>query len=183
MVEGTIGQIRRTPLGVVLCMGPYNYPLNETFATLIPALIMGNTMVFKPPHYGVLLFYPLLEAFRSAFPKGVINTVYGRGAVVVPRLLDSGKINVLTLIGSSKVADHLKKLPPEAQPPARHPGAGRQERRHRPARCRYRAGGEGMPARLALLQRPALHRAQDADRAPVRSSSRSCAASPRSWPS
>ena len=50
VVEGTIGQIRRTPLGVVLCMGPYNYPLNETFATLIPALIMGNTMVFKPPH-------------------------------------------------------------------------------------------------------------------------------------
>jgi aldehyde dehydrogenase (NAD+) len=114
IVEGTIGQIRRTPLGVVLCMGPYNYPLNETFATLIPALIMGNTVVFKPPRYGALLFYPLLEAFRSAFPKGVINTVYGRGSVIVPRLLDSGEVNVLTLIGSSKVADHLKKLPPKA---------------------------------------------------------------------
>ena len=114
IVEGTIGQIRRTPLGVVLCMGPYNYPLNETFATLIPALIMGNTVVFKPPRFGALLFYPLLEAFRSAFPKGVINTVYGRGSVIVPRLLDSGKVNVLTLIGSSKVADHLKKLHPKA---------------------------------------------------------------------
>lgn len=114
VVEGTIGQIRRTPLGVVLCMGPYNYPLNETFATLIPALIMGNTMVFKPPRYGVLLFYPLLEAFRSAFPKGVINTVYGQGSVVVPLLLGSGQVNALTLIGSSKVADHLKKLPPKA---------------------------------------------------------------------
>jgi glyceraldehyde-3-phosphate dehydrogenase (NADP+) len=114
IVEGTIGQIRRTPLGVVLCMGPYNYPLNETFATLIPALIMGNTVVFKPPRYGALLFFPLLEAFRSAFPKGVINTVYGRGSVIVPRLLDSGKVNVLTLIGSSKVADHLKKLHPKA---------------------------------------------------------------------
>jgi glyceraldehyde-3-phosphate dehydrogenase (NADP+) len=113
IVEGTIGQIRRTPLGVVLCMGPYNYPLNETFATLIPALIMGNTMVFKPPKFGVLLFNPLLDAFRSAFPKGVINTVYGRGSVIVPRLLDSGKVNVLTLIGSSKVADHLKKMHPK----------------------------------------------------------------------
>ena len=39
IAEGTIGQIRRTPLGVVLCMGPYNYPLNETFATLIPAML------------------------------------------------------------------------------------------------------------------------------------------------
>jgi acyl-CoA reductase-like NAD-dependent aldehyde dehydrogenase len=114
IVEGTIGQIRRTPLGVVLCMGPYNYPLNETFATLIPALIMGNTVVFKPPRIGALLFYPLLQAFQSAFPKGVINTVYGRGSVVVPCLLDSGNVNVLTLIGSSKVADHLKKLPPKA---------------------------------------------------------------------
>ena len=60
-----------------------------------------------------MLFYPLLEAFRSAFPKGVINTVYGRGEVVVPRLLNSGKINILTLIGSSRVADHLKKLHPK----------------------------------------------------------------------
>ena len=114
VVEGTIGQIRRTPLGVVLCMGPYNYPLNETFATLIPALIMGNTLVFKPPRYGMLLFAPLMEAFRDAFPKGVVNLVYGQGAVVVPLLLGSGKVNALTLIGSSKVADHLKKLPPKA---------------------------------------------------------------------
>jgi glyceraldehyde-3-phosphate dehydrogenase (NADP+) len=113
IAEGTIGQIRRTPLGVVLCMGPYNYPLNETFATLIPALIMGNTVLLKPPRFGVLLFYPLLEAFRSAFPKGVINTVYGNGADVVPAVLGSGKVNVLTLIGSSKVADHLKKLHPK----------------------------------------------------------------------
>ncbi|MGI6247473.1 MAG: NADP-dependent glyceraldehyde-3-phosphate dehydrogenase [Pseudochelatococcus sp.] len=113
IVEGTIGQVRRTPLGVVLCMGPYNYPLNETFATLIPALIMGNTVVFKPPTFGLLLFAPLLEAFRDAFPKGVINTVYGAGAEVVPHLLDTGRINVLTLIGSSKVADHLKKLHPK----------------------------------------------------------------------
>lgn len=114
IADGTIGQIRRTPLGVVLCMGPYNYPLNETFATLIPALIMGNALLFKPPRFGVLLFAPLLEAFRSAFPKGVINTVYGSGAEVVPYLLSSGAVNTLTLIGSSRVADHLKKLHPKA---------------------------------------------------------------------
>ena len=114
IAEGTIGQIRRAPLGVVLCMGPYNYPLNETFATLIPALLMGNTVVFKPPQYGTLLFYPLLAAFRDAFPKGVINTIYAPGAVVVPHMLASGKIDVLALIGSSKVADHLKKQHPKS---------------------------------------------------------------------
>ena len=90
-----------------------NYAVNETLATLIPALIMGNTMVFKPPKFGVLIFQSLLEAFRSAFPKGVINTVYGKGSVIVPMLLESGKVNVLTLIGSSKVADHLKKMHPK----------------------------------------------------------------------
>ena len=114
IAEGTIGQIRRTPLGVVLCMGPYNYPLNETFATLIPALLMGNTVVFKPPQYGTLLFWPLMQAFCSAFPRGVINTIYAPGAVVVPHMLASGKIDVLALIGSSKVADHLKKQHPKS---------------------------------------------------------------------
>jgi aldehyde dehydrogenase (NAD+) len=113
VVEGTIGQIRRTPLGVVLCMGPYNYPLNETFATLIPALIMGNSLVFKPPRFGVLLFQPLLEVFCKTFPPGVINMVYGKGSEIVPHLLESGKVAALTLIGSSKVADHLKKLHPK----------------------------------------------------------------------
>lgn len=113
IVDGTIAQIRRSPLGIVLCMGPYNYPMNETFTTLIPALIMGNVVLFKPPRFGVLLYYPMLEAFRSAFPAGVINIVYGQGSVVVPHIMASGKVNVLALIGSSKVADQLKKAHPK----------------------------------------------------------------------
>jgi len=113
IVDGTIAQIRRSPVGIVLCMGPYNYPMNETFTTLIPALIMGNVVLFKPPRFGVLLYYPMLEAFRSAFPAGVINIVYGRGHVVVPHIMASGKVNVLALIGSSKVADQLKKAHPK----------------------------------------------------------------------
>lgn len=111
--EGIIGQVRRSPLGVVLCMGPFNYPLNETFTTLIPALIMGNIVLFKPPKHGTLLHYPLLEAFKDAFPAGVINTLYGRGNSIIPQLMESGKIDVLTLIGSSKVADKLKKMHPK----------------------------------------------------------------------
>lgn len=111
--QGIVAQTRRSPLGVVLCMGPFNYPLNETFTTLIPALIMGNTILFKPPKHGTLCHYPLLEAFRECFPKGVVNTVYGRGANTVPGLMQSGKVNVLTLIGSSKVANELKKMHPK----------------------------------------------------------------------
>lgn len=111
--QGIIAQIRRSPLGVVLCMGPFNYPLNETFTTLIPAIIMGNTLLFKPPKHGTLLHYPLLRAFQESFPPGVVNTIYGRGNEIVPALMQSGKINVLTLIGSSKVANELKKLHPK----------------------------------------------------------------------
>jgi glyceraldehyde-3-phosphate dehydrogenase (NADP+) len=105
---GFLAQIRRSPLGVVLCMGPFNYPLNETFATLIPALIMGNTVVFKPPRYGILLHAPLLEAFADCFPPGVVNTVYGDGQVVVGPLMKSGSIDVLAFIGSAKVGSILK---------------------------------------------------------------------------
>ncbi|MGE0680778.1 MAG: NADP-dependent glyceraldehyde-3-phosphate dehydrogenase [Candidatus Binatia bacterium] len=112
ITQGIIGQIRRGPLGVVLCMGPFNYPLNETFTTLIPALIMGNTVIFKPPRIGVLLHHPLLGAFRNAFPPGVVNTVYGDGAAVVGPLMASGDIDVLAFIGSSRVADLLKKQHP-----------------------------------------------------------------------
>jgi len=112
LAQGIIGQIRRGPLGVALCMGPYNYPLNETFTFLIPALIMGNTVLFKPPRQGVLLHFPLLEAFRDSFPPGVVNTLFGRGQEVVHPLMATGKIDVLAFIGSSKVADSLKKQHP-----------------------------------------------------------------------
>ncbi|KFE57531.1 NADP-dependent glyceraldehyde-3-phosphate dehydrogenase [Pseudomonas syringae] len=111
--QDTLGQIRRVPLGVTLCMGPYNYPLNETFTTLIPALIMGNTVVFKPAKFGVLLIRPLLEAFRDSFPAGVINVIYGSGRETVSALMASGRIDVFAFIGTNKAASDLKKLHPK----------------------------------------------------------------------
>lgn len=111
--QGFMAQIRRVPLGVALCMGPFNYPLNETFTTLIPALIMGNTVIFKPAKYGVLLIKPLLEAFRDSFPAGVINIIYGRGRETVGALMETGKIDVFAFIGTNKGANELKKLHPK----------------------------------------------------------------------
>ncbi|SNB47987.1 NADP-dependent glyceraldehyde-3-phosphate dehydrogenase [Geobacter sp. DSM 9736] len=111
--QGIIGQIRRAPLGVALCMGPFNYPLNEMFTTLIPALIMGNTVLMKPPRHGVLLFQPLLPAFREAFPPGVINTVFGAGRTVAPPLMESGRIDVVAFIGSSRAIGPLQKAHPK----------------------------------------------------------------------
>jgi len=111
--EGVIAQVRRVPLGVALCMGPYNYPLNETFTTLIPALIMGNTVVFKPAKYGVLFIKPLLNVFKDCFPKGVINIIYGRGRETVGALMETGKIDVFAFIGTNKGASEIKKLHPK----------------------------------------------------------------------
>jgi glyceraldehyde-3-phosphate dehydrogenase (NADP+) len=112
--SGVNAHIRRGPLGVVLCLGPYNYPLNETFALLIPALIMGNTTIFKPAKLGVLLISPLLEAFQSSFPKGVVNIVYGRGRVLATPIMQSGRIDVLALIGNSTSANALQNNHPKS---------------------------------------------------------------------
>ena len=111
--EGVIGQVRRSPLGIGLCIGPYNYPLNETYTLLIPALIMGNVILFKPPKNGCLLHYCLSKAIQKSFPKGVVNYLYGKGSEIVQPLMNTGKINILTLIGSSKVASDIKKAHPK----------------------------------------------------------------------
>jgi len=112
--SGIHAHIRRGPLGVVLCLGPYNYPLNETFCLLIPALIMGNTTVFKPAKHGVLLISPLMEAFKESFPKGVVNVLYGRGRAVASPIMKSGSVDVLALIGHSSSANALQSLHPKS---------------------------------------------------------------------
>lgn len=110
--SGFIAQIRRSPVGVTLCMGPYNYPFNETFTTLFPALIMGNTVVVKVPRLGMLCNLPLLEAFAESFPPGVINFLSGDGRTVVTPVIESGEVDLLAFIGSAKVANILKKKHP-----------------------------------------------------------------------
>ncbi len=106
--SGVYAHVRRGPLGVVLCLGPYNYPLNEAFALLIPALIMGNTAIFKPAKHGVLLLSPLMEAFQNSFPEGVVNIIYGRGRVLATPIMKTGKVDVLALIGNSKSANAIQ---------------------------------------------------------------------------
>lgn len=110
---GIMAQIRRAPLGVTLCMGPFNYPLNETFTTLIPALIMGNSVVVKVARYGQLLWEPLLEPFAQAFPAGVVNVVNGLGREIVNPVVREGKLDVLAFIGTSRVANQIKMSHPQ----------------------------------------------------------------------
>ncbi len=109
---GLLAQIRRAPLGVTLCMGPFNYPLNETFTTLIPAVIMGNPVVVKLPRFGLLCQAPLLRCFADCFPRGVVNILNGRGRTVASAMVEAGSLAALAFIGSSSAANALKKQHP-----------------------------------------------------------------------
>lgn len=111
--SGILAHIRRSPLGVVLCMGPFNYPLNETFTTLVPALAMGNTVVAKLPRFGALCQAPLLKGFAESFPAGVVNIVNGAGREVAAPIVERGDVAALAFIGSSKVANELKRRHPQ----------------------------------------------------------------------
>lgn len=106
--NGIFAHIRRGPIGIVFCLGPYNYPLNETFCLLIPALIMGNATILKPAKYGVLFFSFLMNAFKDCFPAGVVNIIFGRGRKIGPPIMKTGKVDILALIGHSSSAVALQ---------------------------------------------------------------------------
>jgi glyceraldehyde-3-phosphate dehydrogenase (NADP+) len=116
--DGSTGSTRlfmkRAPIGIILCLGPYNYPLNETYATLIPALLMGNVILLKIPTTGGLSHLLTMEAFqKSLLPPGTINFISGSGRVTMPPLMESGKVDALAFIGASSAADKLIKSHPE----------------------------------------------------------------------
>lgn len=112
--EGGIhAKIRRSPVGVMMNLGPMNYPFNETYATLIPALLCGNSVVMKIPNIGGLAHVLTMEAYAKCFPKGVVNFVAGRGRDTMPPIMQTGKIDLFAFIGSSKAADSLMRQHPE----------------------------------------------------------------------
>lgn len=105
--------IRRSPVGVMMNLGPMNYPFNETYATLIPALLCGNSVVMKIPNIGGLAHVLTMDAYAECFPKGVVNFVAGRGRDTMPPVMQSGKVDLFAFIGSSKAADALIREHPQ----------------------------------------------------------------------
>jgi len=110
---GFVAHIRRAPLGISLCCGPFNYPFNETYTTVIPALIMGNPVIMKLPRTGVLCHIPTLEIFQRVFPKGVINVISGSGRKTLPPVMAHEQLGIFAFIGTSKAADELQKCHPK----------------------------------------------------------------------
>jgi len=106
-IGSTMAFVRRAAVGIVLCLGPMNYPLNETYATLIPALLMGNVVLMKVPTVGGLVHLLTMEAFQKFLPAGTMNFVSGRGRDTMPVLMETGKVDSLAFIGGSSAADSL----------------------------------------------------------------------------
>ena len=69
-VGGLLVRVRRAAVGILLALGPFNYPLNETYATLIPALLMGNVAVLKLPSIGGLAHVLTARIWAEHLPPG-----------------------------------------------------------------------------------------------------------------
>jgi len=110
--KGIMGIVHDEPYGVGLCLGPYNYPLFETFSLVFPALLAGNTVIVKTPKFGVLFFDLLLESFQDCFPPGVVNVISGDGKTIIEPLMKGGGIDVFAFIGSRLIANRLMGLHP-----------------------------------------------------------------------
>lgn len=111
-VSGVLAKVRRAAIGIVMCLGPFNYPINETYATLLPALLSGNIVILKVPTLGGLAHILTIEAFQKHLPPGTLNFVSGSGRSTMAPMMRTGDIDVLAFIGGSKAADAIIKEHP-----------------------------------------------------------------------
>ena len=163
----------RQPIGVVGVITPWNFPIAIPSWKIAPALVCGNTIVFKPATDTPLLGERFVELLVEAgVPAGVINVVHGGGGEVGDRLVRHPDVPVITLTGSRETGVAVLEAA-AAEPQARPPRARRQERDHRPRRRRSRPRRRGHRLVGVRHLRPALHRRLARDRA-ARASTTSC---------
>ncbi|WP_026907140.1 NADP-dependent glyceraldehyde-3-phosphate dehydrogenase [Paucisalibacillus globulus] len=102
--------VDRVPLGVVLAISPFNYPVNLSAAKIAPALIAGNAVIFKPATQGALSGTKMMEAMhRAGLPKGLVNLITGRGSVIGDYLVEHKGINMISFTGGTKTGTNLAK--------------------------------------------------------------------------
>jgi len=100
----------RTPLGVILAIPPYNYPINLAVSKIVPALVAGNAIVVKPPTQGSLAGTVLVEVFQEAgVPAGVVQTITGRGSRIGDLLVQHPKVDMISFTGSTETGQALAK--------------------------------------------------------------------------
>ncbi|GIM30324.1 NADP-dependent glyceraldehyde-3-phosphate dehydrogenase [Clostridium polyendosporum] len=99
------------PLGVVLAISPFNYPINLSASKIAPALIAGNSVVFKPPTQGSISALHLAQIFNEAgIPPGILNTITGSSSEIGDYLVTHPSINFINFTGSTKIGRHIAKI-------------------------------------------------------------------------
>ncbi len=108
--KSKIAIVERVPLGVVLAISPFNYPVNLAAAKLAPALMAGNAVIFKPATQGAISGTKMIEALHKAgLPKGLLNLVTGKGSVIGDYLVEHKGINMISFTGGTNTGVHLAK--------------------------------------------------------------------------
>jgi len=101
----------RHPLGVVAAITPWNFPLAIPTWKIMPALVLGNAVVFKPASYTPLLAVRLVEILEEAgLPTGVLNLVLGSGAELGDALVTHSGVDLVSFTGSSDTGAHISEL-------------------------------------------------------------------------
>jgi glyceraldehyde-3-phosphate dehydrogenase [NAD(P)+] len=107
---GKYALIIREPVGLVLAISPFNYPLFITFTKVIPALLAGNSVIIKPPSVDPIppiLMTRIMQ--ESGLPPSSINLVTGKGSLG-SYLAESPIVDVITFTGSTEVGKELTKI-------------------------------------------------------------------------
>lgn len=106
-----ISVVTREPLGVVLAISPFNYPVNLAASKIGPALMAGNSVVFKPASQGALCGLFLAEIFKDAgVPAGVVNTITGKGSVIGDYCVTHKDVDFVNFTGSTEIGRRISKI-------------------------------------------------------------------------
>src|SRR5438874_6810298 len=101
----------RAPLGVVAAITPWNFPFAIPTWKIMPALVLGNCVVFKPASYTPTLAVRLVEILIEAgLPKGVLNLVLGPGGALGDALVTHSGVDLVSFTGSSDVGSHISEI-------------------------------------------------------------------------
>lgn len=96
--------VTREPVGVVLAISPFNYPVNLASSKIAPALVSGNTVIFKPATIGSLCGTELVKIFlKAGVPDGVLNLITGKGSEIGDYVVTHPGINFINFTGSTDV--------------------------------------------------------------------------------
>lgn len=103
--------VKREPLGVVLAISPFNYPVNLSASKIAPGLMAGNSIVLKPATQGSLCGLYLAKVFEEAgVPAGVLNTVTGKGSEIGDYITTHKEINFINFTGSTEIGTRISKI-------------------------------------------------------------------------